>query len=166
MRRIFKNDRGVTMMEIMIVTVVVGLLAALAVPNFDGAIKKMKFNNFGSSMVSAFRQARATAVSTQKPYGVYFNTTEQKIITFCDMTDIGANSYSVGDSIVRVDTIDVKLDYIGTSFPNQTVVFNPDGTASMTGDVFVYGSSGSAYQSFSVSITAGSGRAKLEKYDN
>lgn len=166
MRRIFRNDRGISMMEMMIVTVIIGLLAALAVPNFDGAIKQMKFNNFGSSLVSAFRQARSTAISTQRPHGVYFNTQENKVITFCDMTDISLHTYSVGDSIIRVDTIDVKLDYLGTSFPNQTVVFEPDGTASMTGDVFCYGSAGYNYDSFAVSITAGSGRARLEKYDN
>jgi prepilin-type N-terminal cleavage/methylation domain-containing protein len=159
-----KDEHGVTMMELMIVTVVIGLLAALAVPNMSGAIKKMKFNNFGSSLVSALRQARSTAVSTQRPYGVFFNIDASKVITFCDMTDIGANTYSVGDSIARVDTIDVKLDYLGTSFPNQTVVFNPDGTASMTGDIFCYGSAAANYQTFSVSVTAGSGRARLEQY--
>ncbi|MBK7091993.1 MAG: prepilin-type N-terminal cleavage/methylation domain-containing protein [bacterium] len=66
------SERGVSMMEMMIVVVIVGLLSALAVPNFGGAIKKMKFDNTGREIVSTMRYARAAAVGQQRPLGVFY----------------------------------------------------------------------------------------------
>jgi prepilin-type N-terminal cleavage/methylation domain-containing protein len=37
------SQSGVSMLEMMIVVVLIGLLAAIAVPNFNGAVDKMKF---------------------------------------------------------------------------------------------------------------------------
>ena len=164
---IFKNnpERGVSMMEMMIVIVIVGLLSALAVPNFGGAIKKMKFDNTGREIVSALRYARAAAVGQQRQLGVFFDTDNKVMITFVDLVDPTAGTFVSGDSVVRRDSMNTNLNYMGSSFANSTVIFNPNGTASQRGDVVCSGTNGGSTRSFSVSLVAGSGRAKLESYN-
>lgn len=165
MRSKVKTNRGISMVELLIAIVIVSILAALAVPNFGGAIRKIRFNNVSANVLSSVRYARSAAISTQKPHGVFFNTSEKKMITFCDYINPGAGTYELGDSVVRVDTLDAKISFLGTNFPNHTIIFRPDGTAAQTGDVFCYGSGAVGYASFSINVTAGTGRAKLERYN-
>lgn len=160
-----KSDSGISMMEMMIVVVIIGLFAAMAVPNFGGAIRKIKFDNVGREMLSTLRYARAAAIGTQRPHGVLFDGDEKKLITFMDLVNPSAGIYETGDSIVKVDSIEVPLNVMNSSFTNSTVIFNPDGTASQSGDVMCYGSTGYSSSSFSVSLVAGSGRARLERYN-
>ena len=80
-----RNNSGVSMLEMMIVVVVIGLLAAISLPNFGGAIKKMKFDNEGRDLVSALRYARSAAITLQQPIGVYLDSDNKKTQTFLDL---------------------------------------------------------------------------------
>ncbi len=160
-----KTQSGISMMEMMIVCVIIGLLAAIAVPNFGGAIKKMKFDNAGREILSKMRHARAAAVSTQKPTGVAFDNVGKSLITFIDTVSPELGQYEVGDSILQRDTLAVNLTVMYSTFTGNAVVFNPDGTASQSGDVMCAGYVGGETKSFSVSLVAGSGRARLESYN-
>jgi prepilin-type N-terminal cleavage/methylation domain-containing protein len=160
----FKNHNGISMMELMIVVVVIGIIAAMAAPHMDGAIKQMKFNNVGREILSSYRLARSSAITLQEPHGVYFNSDDNEILVFRDLVNPGMDQYEQGDSVVSRDSIEVNFDYLYTSFPGQTVMFNPDGSASSTGDVFCYREEDGDFNSFSVYLTAATGRAKLEIY--
>lgn len=160
-----QKERGVSMLEMMIVVVVIGLLAAISVPNFSGAIKKMKFDNEGRDMVSTLRYARSAAITLQQPIGVIFNTDEKKIQTFLDRVNPGSNVFESGDSVLRTDSLEVNVSYFGTTFSGQTVVFQPDGRASAGGYVMAYSYSGGPSRSFTIGVTAGSGRVRLDYYN-
>lgn len=159
-----KNQDGISMMEMMIVVVVIGLLAAMVAPHLDGAIKQMKFNNIGREILSSYRLARSSAISLQQPHGVYFDSEDNKLVVFRDLVNPSLQTYEAGDSVVRSDSIGVGFDYLYSSFPNQTVIFEPNGGASASGDVFCYQEAEGMYNSFSVYLTAATGRAKLETY--
>ena len=159
------NTSGVSMMELMIVVVIIGLLAAMAAPNLDGAIKKIKFNNVGREIISSMRLARSSAITLQVPHGIYFNEDTHEMLVFLDKTDLDDHSFASGDSVLRCDTISHEVDYLFATFPNQSVVFNPDGSASSTGDIFCYQSESASCNSFSIYLTAATGRAKLEIYE-
>ncbi len=165
MKARLKNDHGVSMMEMMIALVIVGLLAALAVPNMGGAIKKMKFDNDGRDMVSTLRLARSMAITLQQPVGVYFDTNDKKVLTFIDLVNAGSNTYDPGDSIVHHDSLEAPVSYFGTTFTGQTVVFQPDGTASAGGYVVAHGYLGTVTRSYTVAVTGGSGRVRLDFYN-
>jgi Tfp pilus assembly protein FimT len=152
------------MMEMMIVVVIVGLMAALAVPNFGLATKRIKFDNIGQEILNAMRFAKSSAVTLQKPYGVFFDNAHKRIVTFVDLVNPGDGLYETGDSLVRSDSIDVPVGYFSTTFGNQTVVFAPNGKASASGNVVCYSGASSDTRSFSVSLLAGTGRAKLQYY--
>jgi prepilin-type N-terminal cleavage/methylation domain-containing protein len=159
-----RSDRGISMMELMIVVVIIGIMAAMAAPQMDTAIKQMKFNNVGRQILSAYRLARSSAIGQQEPYGVRFDTSSGAIIVFKDVAYPGMQQYEAGDSVVRCDTIPASVDYLYTTFLEQAVFFSPDGSASATGDVFCYQEENGSYNSFSVYLTAATGHAKLESY--
>jgi general secretion pathway protein H len=87
------DDSGVSMLEMMIVVVVIGLLAAISLPNFGGTIHKMKFDNEGRDIVSALRYARSAAITLQQPIGVYFDINGKKTRTFLDRVSVGSNIF-------------------------------------------------------------------------
>jgi prepilin-type N-terminal cleavage/methylation domain-containing protein len=155
------DSRGISMMEMMIAVVIVGLLAAIALPTLDG-------------ILSSFRLARSSAITLQEPHGVYFDTETGKIVVFADRTNLSAATFDPPqDSVVRIDSLLMPSSdgadvgsMIYTGFPNQTVVFYPDGRASATGDVYLhrYDNDG-MYNSLSIYVTAATGRARLEFLD-
>jgi Tfp pilus assembly protein FimT len=159
------GNSGISMLEMMIVVVMIGLLAAISLPNFGGAIKKMKFDNEGRDIVSALRYARSAAVTLQKPIGVFFDVAGKKTQTFLDRVSVGSNTYEIGDSLLRSDSLEVSVSYFGATFAGQTVVFQPDGTASAGGYVVAYASAGGSNRSFTIGVTAGSGRVRLDYYN-
>lgn len=164
------NSRGITMMEIMIAVVIVGLLAAMSLPTLDGAIKKIRFKNAGREILSAFRLARSSAITLQEPYGVYFDQETGEMIVFADRTNLSDALYEPpGDSAVMIDSVAAPSaattsgNMLYTGFPNQTVIFYPDGRASTTGDIYLhrYDTDG-VYNSLSIYVTAATGRARME----
>jgi type IV fimbrial biogenesis protein FimT len=159
------DNSGVSMLEMMIVVVVIGLLAAISLPNFGGAIKKMKFDNEGRSIVSALRYARSAAITLQQPIGVYFDIDGKKTQTFLDRVNVGSNIFESGDSLLRSDSLECSLSYFGATFSGQTVVFQPDGTASAGGIITANASTDAGPRSFTIGVTAGSGRVRLDFYN-
>lgn len=159
------GNSGISMLEMMIVVVMIGLLAAISLPNFGGAIKKMKFDNEGRDLVSALRHARSAAIALQQPIGVYFDISGKKTKTFLDRVSVGSNTYDVGDSLLRSDSLEAGVSLFSSTFPGQTVVFQPDGTSSSGGYIVAYASTGAGPRSFTIGVTAGSGRVRLDYYN-
>ena len=83
----FQNSRGISMMELMIVVVVIGIIAAMAAPHMDGALKQMKFNNVGREILSSYRLARSSAITLQEPHGVFFDSDHNEIVVFRDLVN-------------------------------------------------------------------------------
>jgi type IV fimbrial biogenesis protein FimT len=159
------DDSGVSMLEMMIVVVVIGLLAAISLPNFGGTIHKMKFDNEGRDIVSALRYARSAAITLQQPIGVYFDINGKKTRTFLDRVSVGSNIFETGDSLLRSDSLEASVSYFNATFSGQTVVFQPDGTASAGGYVVAHASTDVGSRSFTIGVTAGSGRVRLDYYN-
>ena len=167
MKSIFAREQGVTLMEMMIVVVVIGIMAAMAVPNLDQAIKDIKFKNVGRELSSKLRLARSASLSLQTPHGIYVDPSAHTLVVFRDIVNPSNYTYESGDSVISVDTVSSQVSFMSTSLNNQVVIFDPDGSASSSGDIycsFECGGSGT-YASFSLWVTAATGRTRLEIYD-
>ena len=151
--RHLRNDNGMTLMELMIVVVVIGITTSLAAPSFFEILPQLRAKAEVRDIAFSLRDARSKAVATKQPHGVSF--------------DYNANAFTVfavdstGDSTISLSEIgnDVLICY--DTFGSSDVVFQPDGSASESGYVCISTDDYRGY--FWVSVIAATGRVKVEK---
>lgn len=154
-----KTEKGVTMMELMIVAVIIGVMAALAVPSFLNYTSKLEAKSTARDIVSTMRTARSKAISERMQYGVCFDPGNRCYTFFKDKVTPTNYQFEVGDSIIHRDTLDLDVLYGGNTFTNTTVVFKTDGSASSSGDMQILPGSGGF--TYNINVLASTGRIKL-----
>jgi len=162
-----KSISGMTLAELMAVVVVIGIATSLAGPSFDRGVQRIKFRGETKNVVSVLRTARSNAVTEKSPYGVYFDGNAFTLTMFKDKDNLSNFSYESGsDSVVRVDSLPDEFTYLYATFPNSAIVFQPNGTASNTGDIYLMSESGSIINLSQLSVLASTGRSKIEYIHN
>jgi prepilin-type N-terminal cleavage/methylation domain-containing protein len=165
MRLYGKN--GFTMIEMLIVVVIIGIIAGLAVPNFAGAIQKIRWRSTATEITKALRLARSSAITKNDQFGVNVDYDKRHIVVFKDLSSPSSYSFDeVNDSIVSLDTIDGNVDGIYSSFANGSVCFFPNGRASESGFFYGHRYSETSYQMFNISVLAATGRATIDYMEN
>lgn len=156
MKRKSISQRGVTLMEMVIVVVVIGVIAGMAVPSFLTYMPKLKVKAYARDIVSELRLARSRAVTERRPYGVAFNLEKRAFAFFAD-TDPGG--YSLSDSTIRIDSSGTSVKMSACTFADNCVIFNSVGSASSSGDLQIVSEDGSIVMS--INILASTGRVRL-----
>jgi len=156
------NQKGLTVLELAIVAVVVGIISMLAIPQFGKVMERLKLKTAGRDVVSALRLARSSAVSQKDQFGVYFDYNSNQYVLFHDLANPSSFTYDVGsDSVIVTKDLpgNVNLGYI--SFPNLTVVFKPNGSAQASGQATLYSYGGEHYGAMTIDVLGSTGRVKL-----
>ena len=126
------------MIELMITTVIIGLVAAMAVPRFQIAYDRLQFKSGNRDLTSTLKLARSLAITDKDQYGVYFDAENLSIVLFKDATS-GAYAYSSGiDSVIRADTLPYQFSYMTTDLEGHVVFFRPNGSADFNGGGNIY----------------------------
>ena len=159
--RIIEDRSGVTLMEMMIIVVLIGLLAAMAVPQWIAAMPRIRARATMRDVVSSLRMARSLAISRKEPFGVNFNQTTGQYTLFADRNSPDLHSFTTGDSIVAAVPVGMDVSIATATLPNGNVVFQPDGSASATGNVIFTTHESPLATTFSVDILASTGRVRL-----
>jgi len=155
------NNKGFTILEMMIIVVIIGITATLAMPQFERTMEKLKLKNAGRDIISSLRLARSFTVLQRSQFGVYFDLNSNRYVLFKDTTNPGDFTYDAGsDSDMVAGTLPHNVGFSTITFPNFVVIFKPDGSASNSGTVGLYSSAG-AYGSFTVDVLSSTGRVKL-----
>ena len=107
----FMNQKGFTLIDLMIVIAVLGILAMLAQPQFSSMISESKLNGAANEVVSAFEYAKSLAMTHQKPFDVKVFVASEK------------NQFTVRD-VGYANNPDLHLDAVPPVY-SYGRVFNP-----------------------------------------
>ena len=136
---VIRNNRAVTMIELMIAVGIIGVLAGVAAPSFRNFLDTIKVKGSSQDIYSALYSARSMAITKGLEHRVLFGTntfTVQRGNQFSGSTAwSGASSTATlpgGGSYASFDT------NFPTDSGNKVCVFRPNGTAVISADsVFV-----------------------------
>lgn len=156
-----KNNKGITILEMMIIVVIIGIGSALAIPRFGQIMDKLKLKTTGQDVVSSLRLARSNAVSQKLQFGVYFNFNLRQYVLFKDVVNPGSFTYNAGsDSDMVIGTLPRNVNFGSCSFSNFAVIFKTDGSASTSGSIQL-SSSDEYCGNLTVDVLSSTGRVKL-----
>ena len=159
----YKDRRchGFTLLEMMIVVVLVGIMATMAVPMFVRTIPRLKARAEARNALNMMRTARSRAISENTQYGVYFNINGRTYVLFKDTISPSTATYNSGDSLLGTPTaVDPNVVYTSCTLTGNCVVFLASGAASQSGTLTLNTTDGS--QSYSISVLAATGKTKLQ----
>lgn len=156
------SHKGVTIIELMSVVVIIGIIAALAVPKFTQTLNRLRFRTEARNIVSTLRLARSHAVADKQPYGVHFDNDRCTMTMFLDTENPTLHQFETADSVISVDTLPSEFVYLNTDYGNPAVVYAPNGSASSSGNVyFLTFDSDDNINVGSVNVLASTGRTKM-----
>jgi prepilin-type N-terminal cleavage/methylation domain-containing protein len=100
------DDAGFTLTEMMIVVGIVGLLAAITVPNFSGYLKRTREAGTRNQLMSDIYYARSLAIAKRRTMRIDFTDNQYQVI---DTTD---------DSVERTTAAPPGITFAATNNPN------------------------------------------------
>lgn len=162
-----KSDKGFTLIELIVTAVVVGIVSAMAMPHFDTAYDRLQFRSQTKELLSMMRTARSEAITKKTPYGIYFDDTDHSMTMFKDLANLSSATFDEGsDSVIVTDTLASNYNYLYASFANSTVIFQPNGGASQSGNIFLMSQEGSSMNLTHLTVLASTGKSKIEYIHN
>lgn len=155
------NNKGFTMIEMMVIVVVIGIIATLSLPGFGKIMDRLKLKTAGRDVVSAMRFARSAAVSQKDQFGVYFDQSARTFLVFKDIANQSSFTYDVGaDSVIQIKKLPRNVNFGYTSIPGPAIIFKPNGSAYTSGQVYM--SSYGQYEGYlTVDVLGSTGRVKI-----
>ncbi len=157
--RLNRDNRGTTLMELMIICVIISVLSAMAVPTWLDYMPKLRTKTAVRSAVSTLREARSQSISEKRRFGVYFDANGKNFVLFVDKVNPGNGTYDTGDSLVTRTEFGSNAVMESTTLTGSTVVFDMGGSASQSGTV-TFTTSDAAIR-YVVDVLAATGRIKM-----
>lgn len=157
--RHLKNKSGFTLMEMMITAVVLGLIAAMAVPGFLAVMQKLKLNATTRDIISDLRWARSKAIASRTQVGLNFDFNNKTYAVFLDTDEPASFQYDAAlDSLVKTGDLST-LGSGSSTFASNTCIFKPDGSCNTSGQITCTSTDGA--NSRVVDVLASTGRIKI-----
>jgi prepilin-type N-terminal cleavage/methylation domain-containing protein len=125
-----KSNSGFTLIEMMVVVIIIGVIAAIATPNFLGMLNRNRINDAAQQVEGALKEAQRQALRNGKPCTVDIDRTNKKIKNPSTNGCLLSNrDLSKIDSSIQLDSSTASIGFSGKG--NITVT-QPTIVVSMT----------------------------------
>jgi type IV fimbrial biogenesis protein FimT len=137
----FQYQSGFTLIEMMIVIGVIGILSAIAIPNFINSLPDYRLRSATRDIVSCMQEAKLRAVKDNARVVIIFNQNSESYVSFIDSVPPGGNWALDGtETIVKQVTLPSGIDIQSNPNPfpppanfTYTYGFNNRGLSANTG---------------------------------
>ena len=119
------NNRGFTILELMVVIAIIAIMAALAVPNYLSWLPDRRLATGALDVLQGLQKSRSEAIKSNRNVIVTFNPGAESFRAFMDADASGAQNGSEPTIINR--SMPAGIDLVSTGFTANSVTFDSRG---------------------------------------
>lgn len=149
------HQKGVTLIELVVVFVIVAILGLLIVPNIGAWIPNYRLRSATRDIVSTMRTAQMRAISSNMQYRVNFNADEIEAVNSYVLQRDSGSGHFLNEGPIQTLPAGITITI---NLPDDKALFNPNSTSS-SGSVTLKSQKKNIQKS--ITLTASTGRVKI-----